>query len=46
MRTTPRAVKFYERHGFRTVGRVPRAMRVGGRVFDELTMVRAVSESD
>jgi len=42
----PRAVKFYERHGFRAVGRVPRYIRIGGRVFDELIMVRPVSTSD
>jgi len=42
----PRAVRFYERHGFRAVGRVPRCIRVGARTFDELTMVRPVSTTD
>ena len=41
-----RAIKFYERHGFRTVGRMPHALLVDGRYYDELTMVRAVSSSD
>jgi RimJ/RimL family protein N-acetyltransferase len=41
-----RALKFYERHGFRIVGRMPRALRVNGRYYDELSMVRAVSSSD
>jgi RimJ/RimL family protein N-acetyltransferase len=42
-----RALKFYERHGFRTVGRMPRAhCCVNGRYYDELSMVRAVSSSD
>ncbi len=41
-----RAIKFYERQGFRTVGRMPRALLVDGRYYDELNMVRAVSSSD
>jgi RimJ/RimL family protein N-acetyltransferase len=41
-----RALKFYERHGFRIVGRMPHALRVDGRDYDELSMVRAVSSSD
>lgn len=41
-----RAIKFYERHGFRTVGRMPHALRVDGRYYDELSMVRGVSSSD
>jgi RimJ/RimL family protein N-acetyltransferase len=41
-----RAIKFYERHGFRTVGRMPHALLVDGRYYDELSMVRTVSSSD
>lgn len=41
-----RAIRFYERHGFRTVGRMPRSLRVGGKDHDELIMVRPVSTSD
>jgi ribosomal protein S18 acetylase RimI-like enzyme len=40
------AIKLYERHGFRVVGRVPRYIRVGDRLYDELTMLRGVSPSD
>ena len=40
------AVKLYERHGFRTVGRIPRYIRVGDRSYDELIMLRVVSSSD
>jgi ribosomal protein S18 acetylase RimI-like enzyme len=42
----PRAIALYERHGFRTVGRIPRSIRVGGRAYDELMMIRAVSATD
>jgi ribosomal protein S18 acetylase RimI-like enzyme len=35
-----RAVRVYERHGFRTVGRMPDALRVSGRSYDELLMWR------
>ena len=38
-----RAIKLYERHGFRTIGRIPRAILVDGRYYDELQMFRAVS---
>lgn len=41
-----RAIKFYERHGFRTVGRTPRVILVDGVYYDELQMFRAVSNSD
>jgi RimJ/RimL family protein N-acetyltransferase len=41
-----RAIKFYERQGFRIVGRMPRALRIDGRYYDELSMLRAVSSSD
>lgn len=41
-----RAVKLYERHGFRIVGRVPRYIRVGDRLYDEAIMLRTVSPSD
>jgi ribosomal protein S18 acetylase RimI-like enzyme len=35
-----RAVKFYERHGFHTIGRIPNSIRVDGRDYDELLMMR------
>jgi ribosomal protein S18 acetylase RimI-like enzyme len=41
-----RAVKLYERHGFRVCGRIPRTIHVGERTYDELVMVRGVSQSD
>jgi len=42
----PRAIKFYERHGFRPIGRIPRSLFVEGRYYDDLLMLRAVSSSD
>lgn len=41
-----RAIKFYERHGFRPIGRIPRSLRIGERYYDDLLMFRAVSSSD
>jgi ribosomal protein S18 acetylase RimI-like enzyme len=41
-----RAIKFYERHGFRTIGRIPRSLNIAGRFYDDLLMLRAVSSSD
>lgn len=41
-----RAIKLYERHGFRTIGRVPRLILVDGQYYDELQMFRTVSASD
>ena len=41
-----RAIGFYERHGFRTVGRMPRSILVDGTYYDELVMHRSVSGSD
>jgi ribosomal protein S18 acetylase RimI-like enzyme len=41
-----RAIKLYERHGFRTVGRMPATLRVDGRTYDELIMFRTVSTTD
>ena len=40
------AIKLYERHGFRTVGRMPRSIRVDGVYYDELQMFRLVSASE
>ncbi len=37
------AIRFYERHGFEQVGRVPRALIEGGREVDELIMVQRLS---
>ncbi len=41
-----RAIRLYERHGFRTVGKMPRSLQVDGVYYDELQMYRAVSNSD
>lgn len=41
-----RAIRLYERHGFRKIGRIPRSLRVGDRTFDDLLMWRPVSTSD
>ena len=41
-----RAIKFYERHGFRPIGRIPRSLHVGDRYYDDLLMFRPVSSSD
>ena len=41
-----RAIRFYERHGFRPIGRIPRSLNIGGRYYDDLLMLRAVSSSD
>jgi ribosomal protein S18 acetylase RimI-like enzyme len=38
-----RAIKFYERHGFREIGRIPRSLHVGDRYYDDLLMFRRVS---
>ena len=37
------AIRFYERHGFEQVGRVPRALIEEGREVDELIMVQRLS---
>jgi ribosomal protein S18 acetylase RimI-like enzyme len=41
-----RAIKYYERHGFRPIGRIPRSLHVGERYYDDLLMLRAVSATD
>lgn len=41
-----RAIRFYEKHGFRTVGRMPHSLLIDGRLYDELIMWRPVSTSD
>ncbi|HEX4862076.1 MAG TPA: N-acetyltransferase [Rhizomicrobium sp.] len=41
-----RAIKFYERHGFRLIGRIPRSLNIAGRYCDDLLMLRPVSSSD
>lgn len=33
-----RAIRLYERHGFRTIGRFPRALLIDGTYYDELEM--------
>ncbi|HEY1631211.1 MAG TPA: N-acetyltransferase [Rhizomicrobium sp.] len=40
------AIKFYERHGFREIGRYPNSLRVGDRTYEELIMFRTVDASD
>ena len=40
------AIKLYERHGFHTVGRMPRSIQVDGVYYDELQMYRLLSRSD
>lgn len=41
-----RAIKFYERHGFCEIGRIPRSLNIDGRFYDDLLMLRRVSSSD
>jgi ribosomal protein S18 acetylase RimI-like enzyme len=41
-----RAIRLYERHGFRTIGKYPNSLHVDGRSYEELIMFRAVSSSD
>jgi RimJ/RimL family protein N-acetyltransferase len=38
----PRAIALYERHGFRKYGRMPRSLKIDGRYYDEIEMVRAL----
>lgn len=38
--TNIRAIRFYERHGFQTMGRIPAALIANGLEVDELIMVR------
>lgn len=40
-----RAIKFYERHGFREIGRIPRSLRVGDRYYDDMLMFRPGSSA-
>ena len=42
----PHAIRLYERHGFRAIGRWPNSLRIGGRTYDELVMLRTVSATD
>jgi ribosomal protein S18 acetylase RimI-like enzyme len=42
----PRAIRFYERHGFRRYGLVPRSLNIDGRFYDDVEMMRTVSASD
>lgn len=41
-----RALRLYERHGFRVIGRFPRNLLVDGKYYDELEMYRALSRGD
>ena len=41
-----RAIRFYERRGFREIGRIPRSLNIDGKFYDELLMQRPVSASD
>lgn len=38
-----RAIKFYQRHGFREIGIIPRSLHVGDRYYDDMVMFRSVS---
>ena len=38
-----RAIRLYERHGFRLIGRFPRALLIEGSYYDELEMYRMLS---
>lgn len=40
------AIRLYERHGFRTIGKYPNSLHIGDRSYEELIMFRAVSASD
>jgi ribosomal protein S18 acetylase RimI-like enzyme len=40
-----RAIKFYERHGFREIGRIPRSLHVDDRYYDDMLMFRSVSSA-
>ncbi|HSM96169.1 MAG TPA: GNAT family N-acetyltransferase [Rhizomicrobium sp.] len=42
----PHAIRLYERHGFRTIGRYPNSIRVDDRTYEELIMLRTVSPTD
>jgi ribosomal protein S18 acetylase RimI-like enzyme len=42
----PHAVRLYERHGFRELAKFPNSLRVGGRTYDEIIMLRSVSATD
>lgn len=39
-----RAIKFYQRHGFRMIGAIPCVILTDGRYFDELQMPSTVSK--
>jgi ribosomal protein S18 acetylase RimI-like enzyme len=41
-----RAIRLYERFGFREYGRIPRSIFFEGRYYDDLEMIRPVSASD
>jgi RimJ/RimL family protein N-acetyltransferase len=41
-----RAMRLYERHGFRLIGRFPRALLIDGKYYDELEMYRSLSRGD
>ena len=38
-----RAIRLYERHGFRIIGRFPRALLIDGTYYDELEMYRTLA---
>ena len=40
-----RAIKFYQRHGFRQIGIIPRSLHVGDRYYDDMLMFRGLSVS-
>ncbi|HVU21203.1 MAG TPA: GNAT family N-acetyltransferase [Rhizomicrobium sp.] len=38
-----RAIRFYQRHGFRQIGIIPRSLHIGDRYYDDMLMFRSVS---
>jgi ribosomal protein S18 acetylase RimI-like enzyme len=40
-----RAIKFYQRHGFREIGKIPRSILVDGKYFDEFQMFMTIPSS-
>jgi ribosomal protein S18 acetylase RimI-like enzyme len=39
----PRAIRFYERHGFTVIGRIPRSLNIDGKFYDDFLMLRRVA---
>ncbi|MBV8976381.1 MAG: GNAT family N-acetyltransferase [Alphaproteobacteria bacterium] len=41
-----RAIRFYARHGFREIGRIPRSLNIAGIYYDEVLMLRTITPRD